>query len=146
MHGVAQGAPFGDGQRRRLLQVDVLPRFYGVNRNDRVPVIGRADDDGVDVLVRQQLAVVAIADHPVVRLPRLFRVLAVDQHLRVLDPPAVEIARRHDARRLMLPDAGKIVAAGDAPGADRADVDPLARRERAEHGRGDDRRKPGRDR
>ena len=48
---------------------------------------------------------------------------------------AVEIADRHDPRRVVLPDARQIVAARDAPVADRADVDAIARRDGAEHRR-----------
>ena len=44
-------AAFGDGHRRRLLDVDVLAGLAGEHRHQRVPVIGRADDDGVDGLV-----------------------------------------------------------------------------------------------
>ena len=36
-----------------------LPAIAGVDRGEGVPVVGRGDDDGVDVLVVEQLAVVA---------------------------------------------------------------------------------------
>ena len=52
-------AAFGDRQRQRLLAVHVLARLAGVDRHQRVPVVGRGDDDGVDVLAVEQLAVVA---------------------------------------------------------------------------------------
>ena len=127
VHRVAQGATLGDRQRRRLLQVDVLPRLHGVNGDQRVPVIGRADDDRVDVLVRQQLAIVAVGGHPVVLLAGLLRVVIVDERPRIFDAMAVEIAGRHDPRAVVLPEARQIVAARDPSVADRADVDAIGR-------------------
>jgi hypothetical protein len=44
-------AAFGDGHRGRLLDVDVLAGLAGEHGHQRVPVIGGADDDGVDALV-----------------------------------------------------------------------------------------------
>src|SRR5262249_40300534 len=62
--------------------VDVLAGLHGVNADLGVPVVGRADDDGVDVAAVEQLAVVLahvgllLADVPVV--PGLLGVLPVD--------------------------------------------------------------------
>ena len=47
-------------RRQRLLAVHVLARLAGVDRDQRVPVVGRGDDDRVDVLVVEQLAVVGV--------------------------------------------------------------------------------------
>ena len=71
MDGVAERPPFGNRERRRLLEVDVLAGLDGVDGDDRVLVIGRADDDGVDVAVGQQLAIVAVSRHAVVGLAGL---------------------------------------------------------------------------
>ncbi len=49
-----------DGQRQRLLAVDVLARPHGVDADLGVPVVGRADDDGVDILAIEELAVVLV--------------------------------------------------------------------------------------
>ena len=43
----------------RLFAVDVLAGLHGVDRGLLVPVVGGADDDGVDVLAGQDLVVVA---------------------------------------------------------------------------------------
>ena len=58
LHDLAVGArrvdhlaPFPDGVRRRLLDVDVLAGLQRPDRGERVPVIRNRDDDGVDVLV-----------------------------------------------------------------------------------------------
>ena len=92
--GVAHGAPLGDGQRRRLLQVDVLAVLHRGDRDQRVPVIRRADDDGVDVLVGEQLAVVGVAGDAVVRLAGFLGVEVVDQLLAVLHAVARRGRRR----------------------------------------------------
>ena len=44
--------------RQRLLDVDVLPRRAGVDGDRRVPVVGRGDQDGVEVLAVEQFLVV----------------------------------------------------------------------------------------
>ena len=44
-------SPFPHGVRRGLLDVDVLSGLQGPDGGERMPVIGRGDDDGVDVLV-----------------------------------------------------------------------------------------------
>src|ERR1051325_1400251 len=55
-------ARFGYGPRERLLHVDVLAEFHGRERDGRVHVIGRSDDDGVDVLLFfEHLAIVFVA-------------------------------------------------------------------------------------
>ena len=143
LDGVAERAALGDRERGGLLQVDVLAGLDGRDRRQRVPVVGRADHDGVHVLAREQVAVVAVGPHALVRLARLLRVVAVDQRLRVLDTAAVEVAHGQDPRLLVLPDSGQVVAARDAAGADRADGDAVARRRGAEHGRRHDRREAG---
>ncbi len=51
-------APFGDAQRDRLLDIDILARLAGVDGLQGVPVVGCGDDDGVHVLEFEQLAVV----------------------------------------------------------------------------------------
>lgn len=51
--GVAEGPALGDGERRRLLQVDVLPGLHRRDRDERVPVVGGADDDRVHVRARE---------------------------------------------------------------------------------------------
>src|SRR5262249_1033731 len=118
--GVAQHPPLGDGQRGRLLEVDVLAGLHGVDRDPHVPVVGGADHHRVDVLVREQLPVVGVPGDAVVGLAGLLRVRVVHQGLGVFRAPAVEVAHGHDPGRVELPDPRHVVAAGDAAGADRA--------------------------
>ena len=42
-------APLGDDERERLLDVDILAGRARVDHLQRMPVVGRVDDDGVDV-------------------------------------------------------------------------------------------------
>ena len=53
-------AAFEDVVGRGLLDVHVLARLAGPDRRQRVPVVGRGDDDRVDVLVVEQLAQVGV--------------------------------------------------------------------------------------
>ena len=53
---------FDDRHRERLLDIDILARLAGGDHLDRVPVVGRCDHDGVDIL--------AIEDRPEVLDPR----------------------------------------------------------------------------
>ncbi len=50
--------PFLDLQRQRLLDVDVLAGIQRVDGDAGVPVVGRGDQDRVDLLQLEQLAVV----------------------------------------------------------------------------------------
>ena len=53
-------AAFPDAPGGRLLDVDVLARLAGPDRLQRVPVVLRAETDGVDRLVVEQLALVGV--------------------------------------------------------------------------------------
>ena len=49
-----------DAVGQRLLAIDVLAGLAGQDGDDRVPVVGRGDDDRVDVLAIEDLAEVAV--------------------------------------------------------------------------------------
>ena len=57
-------APFGQIVRQRLFDVHVLAGRAGVDRDRHVPVVGRADHHGVDVLARQQLVIILRGRRP----------------------------------------------------------------------------------
>ena len=96
---LAELLPLVDRQGQRLLAVDVLARLHGVDADLGVPVVGRADDHGVDVLAVEELAVVlvdvglALADALVVL--GLLGVALVD----VADGQEVAVVRRARGRR-----------------------------------------------
>ena len=52
--------PFVDAADHRLLAVDGLAGLHGVDRHPGVPVVGNADQDRVDVLAGEDLAIVDI--------------------------------------------------------------------------------------
>ena len=118
-----------------------LPASTAAIAMQRVPVVGRADHDRVDVLARRAAPVVGVARDAVVGLAGLLRVVAVDERLA---RPSRAGGRGRTPRRsapasyFQMP--GHVVHARDAADADRADVDAVARGLRAEHGRRHDRR------
>jgi hypothetical protein len=58
LRGVVEPEALLERVRHRLLDVDVLPRFHRVDGDRRVPMVRGRDDDDVDVLVLEELAVV----------------------------------------------------------------------------------------
>ena len=73
-------------ERHRLLGIDVLAGLAGVDRVQRVPVVGRGGDDRVDVLAIQQLAIVLQC-----------RTFGFGCGCGCLDPLAVDVAHGHDS-------------------------------------------------
>ena len=61
-----------DGERERLLGIDVLARIAGHDRLEGVPVVGRGDDHGIDVLLVEDPAEILVPlDRPAeIRQPR----------------------------------------------------------------------------
>ena len=60
LDGVAQGPALADGRGERLLAEDVLAGAHRGNRLKDVPVVGRGDDDGVDVAAGEEVAEVLV--------------------------------------------------------------------------------------
>ena len=84
--------PFGHKQRKRLLQIDVLPVARRVDGDQRMPMVRNSDDDGVDVARAVQVAEI------MVRLAIVVLVLLVDQRLRRRQMAVVNVAHGfHDA-------------------------------------------------
>ena len=53
-----------------LLAVHILARVQRLNRDALVPMVGRCDDDGVDILARQHFAIIARGEQ--VAAPQFF--------------------------------------------------------------------------
>ena len=67
LEDLAAGEVLLDGHGQRLLHVGVLLRPGGGDGHRHVPMVGRGDHHGVDVLAGQQLAEIAVGlalDHP----------------------------------------------------------------------------------
>src|SRR5437870_6533935 len=113
-----QGLALVDGQGERLLAIHVLAAPQGGDGGQRVPVVGRGDDHGVDVLAGAKLAEVAVTgDLVLVLLLRhfgdAFQVLLVD------------VAAGHDAKRLVPLDVVEQPALEAVAGADDADLNRI---------------------
>ena len=59
-HGLAELLALVNGQRHRLLEVDILSGAAGGDRDDRMLVVGRGDHDGVDIVAREQVLIVFV--------------------------------------------------------------------------------------
>ena len=107
--------PFLDGADHRLLAVDGLARLHRVDRHPGVPVVGHADQHGVDVLAGEDLAIVDIGLD-----------LAAEDLLGVRSPALVQVGggdqldAGHLERRLGVDEA-------DDAHADRGDPDAVVR-------------------
>src|SRR5258707_13429793 len=86
MHGFAQ----------RLFAVDILTGVCRGNGYGSVPVVGRGDDDGVDVGTSQELAEVPVDIATPVILPGLFRVVVIDLLLAGVATMGVHITNGDD--------------------------------------------------
>ena len=77
--GLGQGAGLVDRARERLLAVDVLSPLDGRHRDDRVIVVRRAHDDGVDpLLLVEHFAEVFVFPGPWILVERVRRVAPID--------------------------------------------------------------------
>ena len=85
------GLPLGHVDADRLLDVDVGAGLDGRDHRQGVPVVGRGDQDDVEVLLLEHLAVVAVGAR------RLLRGLPVGDHAR--RPRPASSCRRRRARR-----------------------------------------------
>ena len=83
--------------RQRLLAIHVLPAAEGRHGDHGVPVVGRGDRDGVDVLAARDLAEVVIC-RALAAAPRLLGVVLDDAPLGVVAAGRVHVANRQDLR------------------------------------------------
>src|SRR5688572_21773878 len=108
-----------------------------------MPVVGRADDHGIDILVLQCFAIVAVSFHAVVWLASLLCIIIIDEFFRILYPVTIEIANCNNARAIVLPDIRHVMVARYSPRAKRGDVDPVAGSILSQDGGGNDSWKSG---
>ena len=106
---------FEDVVGSRFLDVHVLAGLAGPDRHQRVPVIGRGDHDGVDVLAVQELAHVGVSGD-------LFVAFLETLHLRA-EIGVVHVAEGHDANAGDLPETADFVPALATDLDPRADAD-----------------------
>ena len=125
--------PLADRERGGLLHVDVLAGERGLDRDLRVPVVGRGDRHDVDVRARDEVVEVARAHDGVGG----GLVMTGHELLHPHEAAGVEVTRRDDPRALRAHEPGRIHRAPDATAADLRHVERVARRVRAQHGSGD---------
>ena len=86
--------PFGDVDADGLLHVDVGAALHGLDHRQRMPMIWRADEDDVEVLLPQHLAIVLVRTRPLPgRLTRRHEIRRLRHH------GAVDITQRDDLDR-----------------------------------------------
>ena len=120
------------------MQVDVFARADGGDGDDGVLVVRGGDDDGVDVLVGEEVVIAGVAGDAIVGLAGLLGIEVVNELLALFDAGSVEVTDGHDAGVFDLEDVRHVVAAGDATHADGANVDAVAGGHLAEDRRRDD--------
>ncbi len=107
------GGPFLDAADHRLLAIDRLARLHGVDRHPGVPVVGNADEHGVDVLAAENLAIVDVGLD-----------LVAEDLLGVSPPAFVEVGGGHQLDAGYLEGRLGVDEADDAH-ADRGDPDSI---------------------
>ena len=119
-----------DRHRQRLLDVDVLARVAGGDHLDGVPVVGRGDHDGVDILAIEDRAEILDAGDVPFDLRHLGDAIAQAGEPRVepivspVEVRLVDVAERHDLGIRMRQEALQELAAAIAH-ADEAQPDPF---------------------
>ena len=108
-HGLGHQAAFADGERHRLLGIDILEGLAGMDADQRPPVFGRGRDDGIDILAIEHLAIV-LDGHALVLLGGR---LAAGQ---------IDVGDGDESRAGVLQRGGQVVAALPAD-ADARDAD-----------------------
>ncbi len=112
---IDHGLSFGEVVRERLLNVNVFPGRAGIDGHRHVPMVGRADQYGVDIFAIENLAVLLRRDR-----------LRIGQLLGQIDVHVPNIAYGSDAHARHFYERFHQPAAA-AAGADTGDVDGFVR-------------------
>ena len=92
-----------------------------------MPKIRRTNHHRINVFIQQHLPVIVIHLHiDVIRLTCFFRVIFLNQLLRLLRPMTIQIAHRHDPRLLMFPRSRQIMGTRNTTTADLTYIDFVA--------------------
>src|SRR5690606_24679973 len=116
---------FGDREGGGLLQIDVLTRTRRINGDGCVPMVGRTDEYCVDILVREQLAIVVIHLDTIEWLSCLLAINLVNELLCIIGTFCIEIAYSDDLRIVVTPHAGHVVHPRYPARANGSDIDPI---------------------
>src|ERR1044071_7855008 len=110
-HRLHQAFAFVNGEGERFLAVDILAALHGTQVHKRVPVIGRAGDDDVDVIAFHELAKILV----------LLRRLAVLAEL-LAGSLGVAVVNVADGNHIAMPRRPATVAAALAAATDQGDA------------------------
>ena len=117
--GGDEGGGLEDGVGEGFFAVDVLAGGGGGHGDEGVPVVGRGDDDGIDVRARQEFAEIVVDGAALEFGAGLSGVVLLHDAPVVLAPGGVHIADRND------PGVGELEeAVHEAPGLDSAPDEP----------------------
>ena len=105
--------PFADRVAERLFQVDVLAGAAGGDHRQHVPLLVGGDDDRVDVLVLEQLAVVAVGGDAV----------AAGEFAALSEVLGVHVADGGESSSGQAEESGNEQAAAARAAADQAQID-----------------------
>ena len=124
-HRVDYRPRFADRQCQRLLAVNVLAGLGRLDRDDRVPVVGRGDDHRVDVVAGQQLAEVIVDSAIIGRAAALLlAVMVVDSFAGRFAPCRIDFAYGQDLD-LAVSQVAFQMSAAHAAHADETERDPV---------------------
>jgi hypothetical protein len=124
VHGPQHLDRLVDIVRQGLLAVDVLAGAEGRQRDDGVPVVGRGDADGLNILAVDDLAEVVVGRTRGLR-PGPLTVELIDARLGRGAARGIHVADRQDPR--LLPQEAAQQAAALRPNADEAHRQPRIR-------------------
>ncbi len=123
-HGVADGPPLGDGEGERLLAEHVLARLCRRDADHRVPVVGGADRDRINVVAVEEFAEVVVGRAALVgALCHQVRVVAFGGRAGGVAARLLRVAHGHHLARVQK---RLHVARPASPDPDAADVDAVA--------------------
>ncbi len=97
LHRFDDPLPFGNRAGNRLLQCHVFTGVSCFDCHGRMPMVGRGDHDRVDVLSRQQVAIIA-AHHTTLILPGCFTigVSFFNQLFCMIQSPGIDVTQGND--------------------------------------------------
>ena len=125
--GLHHRPAFQHGMRHGFLAINILARPGRRDGHERMPMIRRGNDDGINILPRQQIAEILVGVAAFIRAPvGVFGVGGFHRLFRQIQPGAVHIAYRQHAD-VLAREAGMHQAVTLLADADEAERDLFAR-------------------
>ena len=112
-HGLDDAPALVNVERNGLFAIDIFARFDGIDAHEGMPVIGRGDHDGVDVIARQQFPVIIVSGASLA--PPVAAVNGVHLPLALLAARPIDVANREKLHRRVVHEPAQMPAAHRAP-------------------------------